>query len=298
MEDYSEWFMTLTKLLGMIPNIKINEYLKEENYDIVLFNYKNIHGELHMTNESFICLSMTPESNELREVIKTFFQECFGVEPCLSYIEKTEDGQSLYCTEWVSYDRDAHILRFMNSYNKGLVLNTSNVKILTDKSKSYYEDRLTKISGIYQGDLTDEESEFYKTCSEYNLYSELKRRTLKLKMLNSDIPDEEIDVSDYDEESEELRFSIEYLLVQTARFNTGIKPSTDYSEINIDMDYMIWLNSWDRYINEVLDREDVMVLEEMATQMEDVYPYLVTINSNMYTDGIKHIYINKRLLEQ
>lgn len=294
MERFSDYFLILKDELRSIDGIKISGYSKRGDMEILLFTYEGTHAEIHFREDGFLDFSMAEDNKKLDKIVTEIVNILLDTKPCISFDEQVIDEDTiLKCKEWYQDDSDAHVLRMLESYNEGELENTSNIRILTGKSLNYYEKRLKKIPGIYPGNLTKEEVEFVKNCSEYNLYYLLCKKTLELKETVS----EEVSLDDYSEEELEMRFAVEYLSVQSSRFGTNVSSSTDYSPVILDMDYIIWLNSWAMYLTNFLDHEDIEMLKEMAEDLEDVYPVLTTLNSNMYESGIKHIFINKRMLE-
>lgn len=294
MERFSDYFLILKDELRSIDGIKISGYSKQGELEILLFTYENTHAEIHFRDDGFLDFSMSEDNKKLDKIITEIVNILLDTKPCISFDEQVIDESIiLKCKEWYANDSDAHVLRMLESYNEGEIENTSNIKILTGKDLKYYEERLKKVPGIYPGNLTKEEVHFAKKCSEYNLYYLLCKKTAELK----EIVIEDLSLDDYNEEQLEARFAVEYLSVLSSRFGTNVTPSTDYSPVILDMDYIIWLNSWAIYLTNFLDYEDVAMLKEMAENLIDVYPVLTTINSNMYENGVKHIFIDKRMLE-
>lgn len=293
MVKYSECFNIIDEALKEVKNYKVLEKTKVDELEILVFSIKNTHGEIHYRDDGFVCLSLAPYDEKAYHTIRDMMSDLFGIYPCISYDEKT-DKDTLKCFEWVGYDEDAHVLNFLSCKDKNFLASTSNVSILTEKSDAYYKDRLKKKPGVYTGSLTEEEVEFYKNCSEYNLYYAITSLAIKLRTMQDNQND--LDLSDFTLEEEEIRFALEYLFVQTARFGTNVKPSSNYDAVILDMDYAMWLNSWNQYTFNCLEESDVEFLESMASKLEDVKPYLTTFDSNMYADGLKHIYIDRRYI--
>jgi hypothetical protein len=295
---FSETFKILFENIKTLENVKTTGVLKYGDVEVITFNFKDIKAEIHYVDFGLVEFLTSTENQELDNVITEFISEFFGYDPCLSYKEKHNDIEAPdgICKKWDLNDEDALILNTMHILANEKEKKRHSIKILTGKSEEYYYERLKKIPGIYTGNLKDEEISMSKNCSEFNMFYMINERCLELR---KHLPDgEPIDLTILNEEEEEIRFALEYLIVASSRFGTEVKASTDFSSVDLPMEYAIWLSCWRKYLYEILEPVDTEILSEMAENFEDVYPILTTYNSDMYSDGLKHIYIDTRYLKK
>lgn len=286
LKRFSETFKILFEDIKTVEGIKVTGVLNTPESENIFFDYKNTKASIEYVDFGFIELKTEGENKELKEKLDEFISDFFDWGPCIEYKIKKEEYIEDALT-WDLNDEDAFVLNIMldNALNGGY----HDINVLTSKPLEYYNKRLTRLPGTYPGNLTEAEIEFALNCSEYNLYYMILNKIQELRGINDT---DEINFSELDPKTEESRFALEYLCVLTSRFGTKVSYSQNHNAIELPMEYALWLSSWNTYICDVLSDENVALLNTLASNMIDVYPILTTYDSDMYSDGLKHIFID------
>lgn len=286
---HTKQFLTIRDVISKLNGVQIIEADFTEGFEAIIFTYNGNHTEIYYREDGFLSLAYQGKDEKELAMFNHLLTDLLKTRPCLSFDEKTkEDEDVMHCLEWYQDDSTSHVIRMMLANDNNELSGITNFKIITGREEYYYREMSKKVPGLYPGNLTKDEVFFLDSCSEFNIYYMMIKKVEEYRKICPDY----INIDAHTFEQNEARFAIEYLACKLHRFGVPIEPSKDYSPVNLDMDYAIWLESWNTYFAS-LDDETRARLNEMASNMEDVYPWLYTVNSNLYEDGIKHILIDR-----